>query len=136
MRFVFIIVAASMILGLAALGLVAAQKEATPTATAASTVHVAAATRNVPGLPARSPVSQIAPATDSETQSTAGTTPSRPSAALPAAAPPRLAQTMPAQTPSTVSATEPTASAQNKPAGNIPGCDKQGGMAAARYRYL
>jgi hypothetical protein len=41
MRFVVIIVAALMILGFAALGLVSAQKGATPTATAASTVRVA-----------------------------------------------------------------------------------------------
>jgi len=132
MRLVIIIVAALMLLGLAALGLVAAQKGATPNATAASTVRVASATRNVPPLPARTPVSQIAPAPGSETQITAGTTPSRPPAAMPAAAPARLAQTTPAQTPSAASATEPNASAQNKPASNIPGCDKQGGMSLSR----
>ena len=60
MRFVVIIVAALMILGFAAFGLVSAQKGATPTATAASTVRVASATQNVPALPARTPVSQIA----------------------------------------------------------------------------
>jgi hypothetical protein len=95
MRFVVIIVAASMILGLAAFGLVSAQKGATPTATAASTVRVASATQNVPALPGRTPVSQIAQATGSDTPVTA-TTPSRPPAALPAAAPTRLAQTTPA----------------------------------------
>ena len=51
MRFVVIIVAALMILGLAAFGLVSAQKGATPTATAASTVRVASATQNVPASP-------------------------------------------------------------------------------------
>jgi hypothetical protein len=66
MRFVVIIVAALMILGFAAFGLVSAQKGATPTATAASTVRVASATQNVPALPARTPVSQIAQATGSE----------------------------------------------------------------------
>jgi len=66
MRFVVIIVAALMILGLAAFGLVSAQKGATPTATAASTVRVASATQNVPALPARAPVSQIAQATGSD----------------------------------------------------------------------
>jgi hypothetical protein len=66
MRFVVIIVAALMILGFAALGLVSAQKGATPTATAASTVRVASATQNVTALPARTPVSQIAQATGSE----------------------------------------------------------------------
>ena len=51
MRFVVIIVTALMILGLAALGLVSAQKGATPTATAASTLRVASATQNVPLSP-------------------------------------------------------------------------------------
>src|SRR5690348_5506628 len=100
MRLVVIIVAALMILGLAALGLVSAQKEATPTATAASTARVATATRNVPALSARTPVSQIGEVTASGTPVTAVSTPSRPPAALPAAAAPRLAQTTPAQTPS------------------------------------
>ena len=63
MRFVVIIVAALVIVGLASFGLVSAQKGATPTATAASTVRVASATQNVPALPARAPVSQIAQAT-------------------------------------------------------------------------
>jgi hypothetical protein len=96
MRFVVIIVAALMILGLAAFGLVSAQKGATPTSTAASTVRVASATQNAPALPVRTPVSQIAQATGSETLVTAATTPSRPPAALPAAARTRLAQTTPA----------------------------------------
>ena len=96
MRFVVIIVAALMILGFAALGLVSAQKGATPTVTAASTVRVASATQNVPARPAGAPVSQIAQATGSEAAVTAATTPSRPPAALPAAAPTRLAQTTPA----------------------------------------
>ena len=65
-RLVVIIVAALMILGLAALGLVLAQKGATPTATAASTVRIASATQEVSALPARAPVSQIAQATGSE----------------------------------------------------------------------
>ena len=66
MHLVVIIVAALMILGLAALGLVLAQKGGTPTATAASTVHIASATQEVSALPARAPVSQIAQATGSE----------------------------------------------------------------------
>jgi hypothetical protein len=66
MRLVVIIVAALMILGLAALGFVLAQKGVTPTATAASIVHIASATQEVFSLPARAPVSQIAQATGSE----------------------------------------------------------------------
>jgi hypothetical protein len=65
MRFVVIIVA--VFLGLAAFGVVSAQKGATPTATAASTVGVASATQRVPALPTRAPVSQIAQATCSKT---------------------------------------------------------------------
>ena len=66
MHLVVIIVAALMILGLAALGLVLAQKGVTPIATAASIVHIASATQEVSALPARAPVSQIAQATGSE----------------------------------------------------------------------
>jgi peptidoglycan/xylan/chitin deacetylase (PgdA/CDA1 family) len=128
MRFVVIIVAALMILGLAALGLVSAQKGATPTATAASTVRVASATQNVPALPARAPFSQIAQATASEAVVTAATAPSRPREALPAAASTRLAQTTPAPASSAASAPAPTASGQN----NIPACDKPGGMGLSR----
>jgi hypothetical protein len=108
MRFVVIIVAALMILGLAAFGLASAQK-GSRTATAASTVRVASATRNVPALPARTQLSQIAQAAGSETPVSAATTPSRPPAALPAAAPTRLAQTTPAQTSSAASAPAPNA---------------------------
>jgi hypothetical protein len=65
MRLVVIIVAALMILGIAALGLVLAQKGVTPIATAASILHIASATQES-ALPARAPVSQIAQATGSE----------------------------------------------------------------------
>jgi di/tricarboxylate transporter len=47
MRFVVIIVAVLMILGLAAFGVVSAQKGATPTATTTSTVGVASAMQRV-----------------------------------------------------------------------------------------
>jgi hypothetical protein len=66
MPLVIVIVAALMILGVAALGVVLAQKGATLTATAASTVRVATATQEVSALRARVPVSQIAQATGSE----------------------------------------------------------------------
>jgi hypothetical protein len=66
MRVVVIIVAALIVVGLAAFGLVLAQKGATPTATAASTVRIASATQEVSALPARAPVSQIAQAMGSE----------------------------------------------------------------------
>jgi hypothetical protein len=63
MRLLVTIVAALMTLGLAAFGLILAQKGLTPTAT---TVHIAPATEEVSALPARAPVSQIAQATGSE----------------------------------------------------------------------
>jgi hypothetical protein len=66
MGLVVVIVAAFTILGVAALGLVLAQKGATPTATAASTVYIASVTQEVSALPTRAPVSQIAQATGSE----------------------------------------------------------------------
>ena len=66
MRLVVIIVAPLTIVGVAALGLVLAQKGATPTTTAASTVRIASATQEVSALPARAPISQIAQATGSE----------------------------------------------------------------------
>ena len=66
MRFVVIIVGVLMILGLAAFGVVSAQKGATPTAIAASTVGVASVRLEVSALPARAPISQIAQATGSD----------------------------------------------------------------------
>ena len=66
MGVVVIIVAAFTILGVAALGLVLAQKGATPTATAASTVYIASVTQEVSALPIRAPVTQIAQAMGSE----------------------------------------------------------------------
>jgi hypothetical protein len=61
MRWVVIIVAALMILGVAASGLILAQKGSTPTATAASTVYTASVTQEVSAFPIRAPVSQICP---------------------------------------------------------------------------
>jgi hypothetical protein len=67
MRFLVIIVAALMILGLAAFGLVLAQKRLIPTAT---TAHIAPATPEASALPARAPVGQTAQATGSEASAT------------------------------------------------------------------
>ena len=137
MRFVVIIVAALMILGLAAtptklittIGVVSAQKGTTPTATAALTARDPSATQNIPALPARAPVSQIAQATGSEAPVTAATTPSRPPATLPAAAPTRVAQTTPV---GFSRSAPPNASAQNEPASNILACDKPDGIGLSR----
>ena len=66
MRLVVTIVGGLILVGLAAFGLVLAQKGATPIATATSTVRIASATQEVSALPTRAPVSQIVQATVSE----------------------------------------------------------------------
>jgi hypothetical protein len=70
MRSAVTIVAALMILGVAALGLILAQRASTPkgnipTATVASTVYIASATQEI-SAPTRAPSTQIAQATGSE----------------------------------------------------------------------
>ena len=65
MRLVVILVAA-LIVGVAALGLILAQKRGTPTTAAVSTVRIASATQEGSALPTRAPISQIAQATGSE----------------------------------------------------------------------
>jgi hypothetical protein len=66
MRLVAIIVAALMIPGLAALGVVLAKKGAAPTTTAASNVRIAPEMEEVAALSTRAPVGQIAQASGSE----------------------------------------------------------------------
>jgi peptidoglycan/xylan/chitin deacetylase (PgdA/CDA1 family) len=134
MRFVIIVVAALMILGLAAFGVVSAQKMAAVSASpAASNTRVAALT---PGAPtARAPVSQ--PVSQVATAGSSG-----PSSATPQATgtergpawPAQMAQTTPAPAPA-ASAPAANSSPQSKPAPaatNIPPCDKPGGMGLAR----
>jgi peptidoglycan/xylan/chitin deacetylase (PgdA/CDA1 family) len=134
MRIVLIIVAALVILGLAAFGVVSAQKmAAVQTAPATPTTRAAAAP---PHAPVSQPVSQIAQAV-------------APSASDSAAPQTRLAQTTPPSAPAAPSAppanssgqgntqagSAPAANTQAKPtptATNIPPCDKPGGMGIAR----
>jgi hypothetical protein len=66
MRWLVINIAALMILGVAASGLILVQKRSTPTGTAASTVYNASVLPEVSAHPTRAPVSQIAQATASE----------------------------------------------------------------------
>ena len=130
MRFVLIIVAALMILGLAAFGVVSAQKmAAVPAAPGAPNTRVASSAPAAPRAPVSEPVSQIAQAGVS---SSAPRTAAESAPAWPA----RMAQTT-AQTTPTPAAAAPAAnsSAQSKPtaaASNIPPCDKPGGMGLAR----
>jgi peptidoglycan/xylan/chitin deacetylase (PgdA/CDA1 family) len=122
MRFVVIIVAALMSLGLVTFGVVSAQKAAAPAATSASPVRVAAL--NPPVVPVRAPVSQIAQATVSDAaaaQMRVAQTPPTPSAPAPSA----TSQSKPA-----VAAATPSTGAA--PASDIPACDKPGGMGLSR----
>jgi peptidoglycan/xylan/chitin deacetylase (PgdA/CDA1 family) len=131
MRFVISIVAALMILGLAAFGVVSAQKMSTaPSQATASDSAAAPAPQAAPAAarhhPAVNPVSQVA-------QISVETTPaaSTPAASAPAApAPMRVAQAT-----QTTPAASSAASAPPKPAPSataIPACDKPGGMGLTR----
>jgi peptidoglycan/xylan/chitin deacetylase (PgdA/CDA1 family) len=141
MRIVLIIVAALVILGLAAFGVVSAQKmAAVQTAPATPTTRAAAAP---PHAPVSQPVSQIAQATTAVAPSAA------PATADPTAPQTRVAQTTPSPAPAAPSApaanssgqgsgqtgNTPAANTQAKPtpaATNIPPCDKPGGMGLVR----
>jgi peptidoglycan/xylan/chitin deacetylase (PgdA/CDA1 family) len=135
MRFVIIIVAALMILGLAAFGVVSAQKmAAVPASPAAPNTRVASlapGTPAAPRAPVSQPVSQIAQAGSSEASSGAPRVAAESAPAWPA----HMAQTTPAPAAAAPSAPAANSAAQNKPApvaSNIPPCDKPGGMGLAR----
>jgi peptidoglycan/xylan/chitin deacetylase (PgdA/CDA1 family) len=144
MRFVISIVAALMVLGLAAYGVVSAQKmSATPspaTATAAASAPQAAP---APVRRPVNPVSQIAqtagepalapaPAPMRMAEATQAAPPAPPAAPNPA--PTRVAQAS-TPTPPAPQSAAPNAAAQPKPtpaATSIPPCDKPGGMGLVR----
>ena len=133
MRFVISIVAALMIVGLAAFGVVSAQKMSTaPSQTTASDSSATLASQPAPAAARRhpvNPVSQVAQVAQSGAETA-------PAASAPAApAPMRLAQAAQTTTPAAPNATAPSAIAQAKPAPAapaIPACDKPGGMGLAR----
>jgi peptidoglycan/xylan/chitin deacetylase (PgdA/CDA1 family) len=145
MRFVISIVAALMILGLAAFGVVSAQKMSATPATASDST--AAPAPQAPSAAARrhpvNPVSQIAQ-TAGEPAPAPAAAPMRMAEATQAtpptpAAPPNPAPTRVAQastpTPAAAPSAAPNAAAQPKPAPaatSIPPCDKPGGMGLAR----
>ena len=144
MRFVISIVAALMVLGLAAFGVVSAQKmSATP---APATATMAASAPQAAPAPVRrpvNPVSQIAqtagepapapaPAPMRMAEATQAAPPAPPAAPNPA--PTRVAQAS-TPTPPAAQSAAPNAAAQPKPtpaATSIPPCDKPGGMGLAR----
>ena len=126
MRFVISIVAALMILGLAAFGVVSAQKMSTASSLAVASNSPAAPMPQAAPAAARrhpaNPVSQIAQ-TGAE------------SAPAAAAAPMRVAQATQGTTPAAPNAPTPKAAAQAKPAPAapaIPVCDKPGSMGLTR----
>jgi peptidoglycan/xylan/chitin deacetylase (PgdA/CDA1 family) len=143
MRFVISIVAALMVLGLAAFGVVSAQKmSATPSPATAAASAPQAAPAPVRRHPVN-PVSQIAqtagepapapaPAPMRMAEATQATPPAPPAAPNPA--PTRVAQAS-TPTPPAAQSAAPNAAAQPKPAPaatSIPPCDKPGGMGLAR----
>jgi peptidoglycan/xylan/chitin deacetylase (PgdA/CDA1 family) len=140
MRFTIIVVAALVALGLAAFGVVSAQKGAITswsTAHNVSTTHnvkVASLAQNVPALPVRAPVKQIAQATDATPPAA---TPVQPAPVAPV----KVAQTTPAppatNTPNANATPGPalasaTPSDAREPTNGIPACDKPGGMGLSR----
>ena len=126
-RFAISIVAALMILGLAAFGVVSAQRMSTAPsqATAASNSPAAPAPQAAPATARRHPVNPVSQVAQQVGQTDAVSAPA-------AAAPIRVAQ---ATTPAAPTGSAPNASAQAKPAPAapaIPACDKSGGMGLAR----
>ncbi len=152
MRFVVIIVAALMSLGLAAFGVVSAQKMMTSTSAATPPMRVASLAPTLSRTP-RSPVNQIAQTQTDASESPAG--PPAPAVSEPApaasahvapATPAQVAQATPtqnmvaqntAQNPAAANAPAAAAAgaapAPKVPvANNIPACDKPGGMGLSR----
>lgn len=137
MRFVIIVVAALAALGLAAFGVVSAQRATSSASLSAQNVQVASLAQNVPALPVRAPVKQIAQAADGASPTaTPSTAPAQPAVA-------RVAQTTPA--PATPAPNAPAAnggpgpalasatpSAAPAPTNGIPACNKPGGMGLSR----
>jgi peptidoglycan/xylan/chitin deacetylase (PgdA/CDA1 family) len=125
MRFVISIVAALMILGLAAFGVVSAQKMSTGAAQATASDSPPTAVQTAPIAARRhpvNPVSQLAQ-TDAESAAAAG------------AARMQVAQATHGTAPAAANGSPANASAQPKPApaaNAIPACDKPGGMGLAR----
>ena len=129
MRFVISIVAALMILGLAAFGVVSAQKmAAAPSQATVSDSPAAPAPQAAPAAARHHPVNPV-----SQVAQQAPQTGEEPAAA--AAATMRVAQATQGTGAAPPNATAPNATAQVKPAPSataIPTCDKPGGMGLAR----
>src|SRR5580658_6323983 len=122
MRVVVVVFAALLTLGLAAFGVVAAQRANAPATATAMAAQVAPAAPNARPTPVRAPVTDI---TQSEVSEAA-----KPVAATdaPAAAPIRVAQ----NTPAPAAAAPPSPSAAPTPAKSAATCDKPDGMGLSR----
>jgi peptidoglycan/xylan/chitin deacetylase (PgdA/CDA1 family) len=122
MRVVVVVFAALLTLGLAAFGVVAAQRANAPAAASAMSAQVAPPIQSTRPTPVRAPVSDIAQNQTAEV--------AKPTVATdaPAAAPIVLAQNTPAPAP----AAAPQSAAAPSPAKSAPACDKPDGMGLAR----
>ncbi len=135
MRRVVIVVAALMSMGLAAFGVVSAQKAAAPTSAADPAVRVASNT-----VPAPATVNQTAQAQISATPVKTAATSSPAGAESASAAATRVAQGTPAQNAPASNANGAAGSAvaaaspggAGVPTSNIPACDRPGGMGLSR----
>ena len=141
MRFFVIVVAGLLSLGLAAFGVVSAQKAAAPAASTPPNVRVASLAEHVPTLPSRAPVTQIAQAQTAEAPATPAVPPPRTPAQPASVAPPQVTQTAPAPAPPAPSApaakpgatlAAATPNEAHAPTNGIPACDKPGGMGLSR----
>jgi peptidoglycan/xylan/chitin deacetylase (PgdA/CDA1 family) len=133
MRVVVVVFAALLTLGLAAFGVVAAQRATAPTSPA---VMVSQAAPSTPAVPVRAPIAAIAQAQAAETAQPTATTPTP--AELAAATPIRVAQNSPAPS-QTAAAPAPSAAAAAPaptpapaPAKGITACDKPDAMGITR----
>ena len=126
MRVVVVVFAALLTLGLAAFGVVAAQRANAPAAPTAMAAQVAPAAPSARPTPVRAPVTDI---TQSEVPEAA-----TPVAATdaPAAAPIRVAQNTPAPAPAPAAPPSASAAAAPAPAKSAPTCDKPDGMGLSR----
>jgi len=126
MRVVVVVFAALLTLGLAAFGVVAAQRANAPAASTAMAAQVAPAAPSARPMPVRGPVTDI---TQSEVPEAA-----KPVAATDAsaAAPIRVAQNTPAPAPAAAAPPSASAAAAPAPAKSAPTCDKPDGMGLSR----
>jgi peptidoglycan/xylan/chitin deacetylase (PgdA/CDA1 family) len=128
MRVVVVVFAALLTLGLAAFGVVAAQRANAPAAATAMVAQVAPPVQSARPTPVRAPVAEIA-----QTQAPEAAKPAVATSA-PVAAPIVLAQNTPAPAPAPAAAAAPQSAAAPAPSPvkSAPACDKPDGMGLAR----